>query len=368
MIEMTKENIERYLREALGEGAILLDAGTIGNLDEQGLKDFGYGRPLLVRWERKGKLGEAVISAMRGDKYGHQDYWDRARITLFQYEASKLMPRHVRPLGVGYVNAEGRLVPMRDVRELFIVNEKIEGSDYFLELERIRESGEATEADLELTRAFARWLAEIHAEKNDAEPDRYHRRIRNLIGDCECIYGIVDGYPHPYAMFNPERFQALEKRLVDWRWKLKAYTHRLAAVHGDFHPWNVLVRTGDDGAFDFGILDRSRGVWGEPADDVATMSMNYLLYGLLDGAIWLKGPFKKLYMTFWEAYLEATGDTEMAQVIAPFYVFRGLVVASPEWYPRLDPQVRQALFALVENVLEEDEFRFEEINRYLRRV
>lgn len=364
MIEMTKENIERYLQEALGGDVKLTGAGDIGSLDEQGLKDFGYGKPLLVRWERDGEPGEAVISVMRGDKYGHQDYWDRARILLFQYEASARLPRHVRPLGAGYMDAQGRMIPLHEVREFFIVNEKLEGSDYFLELERIREGGFCPQ-DLELARGFARWLAEIHAVKSN-ELDRYDRRVRNLIGDCECIYGIIDGYPRPYFMFTPERFQALEKRLVDWRWKLKDYAHRLAEVHGDFHPWNVLVRRDEAGAFGFSVLDRSRGVWGEPADDVATMSMNYLLYGLLDGNTQLEGPFLKLYMSFWETYLQATGDEQMLEVIAPFYVFRGLVVASPEWYPRLAPAVRTALFSLVEKVLADERFDYANINRYLR--
>ncbi|BBD08344.1 phosphotransferase family protein [Desulfovibrio ferrophilus] len=364
MIEMKREHIERYLQEALGGDVTFTGAGDIGSLDEQGIKDFGYGKPLLVRWEKDGVSGEGVISAMRGDKYGHQDYWDRARILLFQYETSARLSKHVRPLGAGYVNAEGRMIPLHEVREFFIVNEKLEGSDYFLELERIRK-GELLGQDLELTRGFARWLAEIHGVKHD-EVDRYDRRIRNLIGDCECIYGIIDGYPHPYSMFPPERFLALEKRLVDWRWKLKGYTHRLAEVHGDFHPWNVLVRRDEGAAFDFSVLDRSRGVWGEPADDVATMSMNYVLYGLLDGNTQLEGPFLDLYMAFWESYLEATGDREMLEVIAPFYVFRGLVVASPEWYPRLAPQVRTALLSLVEKVLEDERFDYADINRYLR--
>lgn len=363
MLEMTREAVETYLRETLGPGLRLVALGKIGSLDEQGIKDFGYGKPLLARWELDGEEGEAVLSAMRGDRYGHQDYWDRARVLMFQYETSARLPRHVRPLGMGYVDARGRMAPLADVREFFIVNEKLEGSDYFLELERIR-GGDFREEDLELARSFARWLAGVHAVRLD-DPDRYIRRIRNLVGDCECIFGIIDGYPHPYAEFPPERFRALEKRLVDWRWKLRGYVHRLAEVHGDFHPWNVLVRRDADGAFDFSVLDRSRGVWGDPAGDVATMSMNYALFGLLDGAVRLEGPFKELFRTFWKEYLRASGDFELAEVVAPFYVFRGLVVASPEWYPRLDPEVRRGLFRFVENVLEDGRFDYEDFNAYM---
>jgi len=364
MIELTHESIENYLRLALGDDVRLTAVGDIGSLDEQGIKDFGYGKPVLVRWERKGKVGEAVISVMRGDRYGHQDYWDRARILMFQYETGARMERHVRPLGMGYVDAKGGLVPMRGVQEFFIVNEKLEGSDYFLDLERIR-NGDFREADLELTRDFARWMARVHSVKLDS-PDRYIRRIRNLLGDCECIFGIIDGYPHPYAEFTPKRFQALEKRLVEWRWKLRGYTHRLSEVHGDFHPWNVLVQADESGRFDFRVLDRSRGVWGEPAGDVATMTMNYALFGLLGGKPKLEGPFLELYTAFWETWLTETGDTEAAEIIAPFYVFRGLVVASPEWYPRHTPEVRSALFRFVENVLENGRFDYTDFNRYLR--
>lgn len=362
MIDMTLEGIERYLQEALGGPVRLLSVGDIGTLDEQGIKDFGYGKPLKVKYQRYGETQEAVISAMRGDRYGHQDWWDRARILMFQHDTSSRMPRHVKPLGIGFVNAAGRMLPMKDAQELFIINEKLEGYDYFLDLERIRKEG-ATEADLELVRKFALWMAEIHSTKQD-EPDRYIRRVRNLIGDCECIYGIADGYPHPYEEFPEQRFIKLEKRLVDWRWKLRGYTHRLAEVHGDFHPWNILVRD-EGGEYDFSVLDRSRGVWGDPADDVATLALNFALFAMLDGTPSLQGPMEALYNTLWETYLDATRDSEMAEVIAPFFVFRGLVIASPEWYPSHAPEVRNALFRFVENVLEADRFDWRDFNKYL---
>ncbi|MCK9240326.1 phosphotransferase [Desulfocurvus sp.] len=364
MVELRRESVERYLCEALGGAVRVTALGAVGSLDEQGIKDFGYGRPLRVRWERDGEAGEAVISVMRGDRYGHQDYWDRARVAIFQFESGARMERHVRPLGLGYVDASGRLVPVRAPREFFLVNEMLPGSDYFRELERIRQRG-LTEHDLELAREFGRWLARVHSTRTD-EPDRYVRHVRNLVGDCECIFGIVDGYPHPYDAFPPERFRALEKRLVDWRWKLRGYTHRLAEVHGDFHPWNVLVTREATGRFDFRVLDRSRGVWGEPVGDVATMTLNYALFGLLDGRPRLEGAFLELYLALWREWLECTGDAQALEVVAPFFVFRGLVVASPQWYPRHTPEVRAALLRFVENVLEDGKFDYADFNRYLR--
>ncbi len=359
MIELKWDSIEAYLRSAFGEDARLLAAGDIGTLDTQGMKRFGYGKPLLVRFQAGGRVREAVISIMRGDKYGHQFYWDRAAILMFQYETSERLERHVKPLGIGYIDAAQRLIPVRDACEYFIVNEKLDGYDYFQDLDRIRK-GDFRPADEALAREFARWLARVHAQRHE-DPDFYYRRVRELIGSSECIMGLVDeAYPQPYAAFPESRFIALEKRLIEWRWKLKGYAHRLAAAHGDFHPWNVLVR----GDGEFFVLDRSRGEWNEPADDVATMATNYLLFGLYDQPR-LAGPFERLYRAFIEEYLARTGDTQLMEVIAPFFVFRGLVVASPEWYPGHPLPVREGLFRFLENVLADDVFDWEHINRYM---
>ena len=356
-IVVRPEAVERYLKEAFGPTARMLGAGEMGT-GGQGMKEFGYGKPVRLDFEVDGQVRRGVLSIMRGDKYGHQFYWDRAAILMFEYETGGEIEKHVRPMALGYFDQDDQLVPVSRPKEFFIISEMTPGYDYYLDLQRIQKTG-LEARDLDMARSFATWLARVHSLKKD-DPDLYLRRVRNLIGASECIFGLVDAYPHPYALFPPERFCALEKSIIDWRWKLRGFTHRLSQVHGDFHPWNVLVQ--EDGAKrDFAVLDRSRGEWGEPADDVATMSLNYVLFGLYDQPK-LAGDFERLYRTFWDTYLEATGDTEMLAVIAPFYVFRGLVIASPQWYPGHPLPVRQGLLHFLKAVLAADRFDYANIN------
>ncbi len=362
MIDLKPESVSEYLRRAFGPGAVLTDLGAIGTLDKQGIKRFGYGKPLLVRFSVDGEPREGVLSVMRGDKYGHQFYWDRAAILMFQFETSSLLPRHVRPMGLGYVDAANRLIPVAEPREFFIMNEKLEGYDYFLDLERIG-AGDYRPADLDMAKSLARWLAEIHARKKD-DPDLYYRHVRNLLGASECIMGLVDeAFPHPCEFMADADFVRLEKRLIDWRWRLRGFADRLSVVHGDVHPWNILV----DGKGNFSVLDRSRGEWGEPASDVASLAANYLLFGLLQNPeeARLSGPFAELWDALFAEYLSVSGDEGLLRALAPFFVFRGLVIVSPEWYPNHPAPVRRALLRFLTRVLEDEVFDWRNVNRYL---
>jgi hypothetical protein len=94
------------------------------------------------------------------------------------------------------------------------------------------------------------------------------------------------------------------------------------------------------------------------------MAVNYLLWSLY-GREKLAGPCRELYLAYFGEYLERTGDSEVLEVLAPFCVFRGLVIASPEWYPDHPEPVRRCLFNFVANVLEDGVFDWEHVNRYL---
>jgi hypothetical protein len=96
------------------------------------------------------------------------------------------------------------------------------------------------------------------------------------------------------------------------------------------------------------VLDRSRGEWGEPADDVAALAINYLFFGLRRAAHEGKPgdvaePFATLCRAFLDAYADATDDAELPEVLPPFLAFRAFVLAHPRWYPSLDDGTRNAI-------------------------
>lgn len=360
-MDLKRGELEAYLKGFYGRELSLLSTRKLGETIPlaEDLKGFGYGSPLLVEYEVKGKRGSAVLSAMRLQHgFGHDHFSDRARIMIWQNSTFASLPKHVPSLDVGYLTEKGKLVSAGDAREYFLLMEKIEGKEYFNDLERVKEQG-ATDLDYDRVMALSNYLAEIHAVKNDCPP-LYLRKVRETVGDGECIFGILDDYPDSPSFLDPDELQEVEKICVQWRWMLRGKAGRLCQVHGDFHPWNIMFREGTD----FTVLDRSRGEWGEAADDITALAMNYIFHSV-QKSLRLTGDFKDLFELFFENYLEKTGDEELLEVIAPFFAFRAVIVASPTWYPLLSDDVRRALFNFLENVLGSKKFNYRDVNSYL---
>lgn len=355
---MRRWAIERYLSSSLGRPVEVLKVERLGGGGD--VKGFGYGVPYALEFRVNGEVRRAVLQSMKPDHFGHEHRADRAQALLWAFDAYSKLPRHVKALDVGVFTSTGEMVSLKDYEEFFLLVERAEGREYWRDLEEVGERGYAAKLDRERCQALARYLVEVHSERLD-EPELYVRRVRELLGHGECIMGIVDSYPREFEVVSRRWFMEFEKLCVEWRWKLKEKTHRLRRVHGDFHPWNVLFREG----VDFTVLDRSRGEYGEPADDVAAMTINYIFFSLRKHGE-LRAGFRELFNLFFKEYLDATGDEELLETIQPFYAWRALVVASPIWYPTLPRQVREDLLRFSMNVLKSDKLNIEDVDSYLR--
>jgi len=361
VLHLSKEAILKYMRSLYGEKVEVIKVWKLGETpgSDIDLKGFGYGYPYVIEFKHDGKNKRVVLETMRpGEGFGHDHFSDRAQVLIWQNSAFNNLPKHVRSVDAGCFAPDGGLTSIGGCKEYFILTEFIEGKLYHLDLDRLKAAGSMSELDENRCVALSDYLADIHKLRHNSS-GLYVRRIRDLVGHGECIMGLLDSYPKEFAYVNKSYFIDIEKACVEWRWKLKERTHRLSQVHGDFHPWNILFREG----VDFTALDRSRGEWGEPADDVAALTINYLFYSLQKYGE-LNGVFERLFRLFWENYLRKTNDSEIFEVVQPFYAWRSLVVASPIWYPNLSVDVRVKLLNFAKNVLQHNRFNPIEVNSY----
>jgi len=365
VLSLRLEELRTYLSSVYKADIALQYVGELGKkrLEERpkkGLKGFGYGVPYMIEFAVEGETKSVILETVRPGGFGHDHFSDRAQILIWQHSAFNRLPRHVRSVDVGAFTVDGKMRSVGDCTEFFIVTEMVKGRPYYRDLDEIKERGSLIQLDIARCQALSDYIVQVHAVKRNA-PELYVRRIRDLLGHGECIMGLTDSYPPGLGYVNERDFCEIEKKCVEWRWKLKRKAHRCSQVHGDFHPWNVLFREKTD----FTMLDRSRGEWGEPADDVSTMSINYLFYSLQAYGK-LAGPFEELHRSFIWNYVQQTGDEELFSVVQPFYAWRGLVIASPIWYPSLTLDVRTKLFNFIKNVLETERFDPRDVNSYLK--
>jgi aminoglycoside phosphotransferase (APT) family kinase protein len=263
---------------------------------------------------------------------------------------------------VGAFRDRGPAVSLGETGEAFLLTEFCEGEAYAADFDRVAERGGLEERDRARALALADYLAGIHGEPV-SHPTWYRRRMRELVGSGECIAGIADSYPVPFGFIDDRLLHEIEALALGWRYRLRPRADRLRTIHGDFHPWNILFRSGTD----FSVLDRSRGAFGDPADDVASLAVNFLFFALRTAGRF-GGPFAELFRLFWDRYLERSGDEGLVEVIAPHLAFRALVLANPIWYPKESEPLRRHLFRFILSVLESDRFEVNRIPGYLKRA
>jgi len=336
-----------------------LDGRAVGHREEpHALKTFGYGEPVLVDCRIDGKPTKLVLRTVAVNQFDHQTRADRAAELILSYDTFNDLPHHARTLDLGAVTQDDRLLSLGEGGEFFILTEYVNGTAYAHDLQRLRDTGEATGADLMRARQLAIYLANIHRQPG-SDPTLYTRRVRATVGNGEGIMGLIDSYAES-KLVDRAWLVELEQTCVNWRWRLKEKTHRLAQVHGDFHPYNVIFAR--DGSFQ--LLNRSRGAWGEPADDVVCMAINYLFFSLQRSGR-LAAPFEQLWNIFWNTYLSSHNDAELLTVVAPFFAWRALVLASPLWY-NVSDHVRYALLSAARAILQTELFDPAKMNSYLQ--
>jgi hypothetical protein len=320
-----------------------------------------HGTGFLVTLDTEEGEKTYVLKDIAPGGLGHDYPSDRAAVLLLALDTYGRLPRHVNAVEVLSLQGDGTLRAVGGGKDYFLLMEKAEGTSYFKDLGELSGKSRLEKADREKIRVMAAYLKRIHARKKKSRT-LYLRRLRDIIGHGECLMGVFDAYPGGVLSYRD--MAGIEKMCIDWRARLKEKHTRLSQVHGDFHPGNIWFTGGPPAPNRLCLLDRSRGPWGEPADDLTALTINYVFFSVRHFNA-LAGPYDEALRLFFTEYIGMTGDREVLEVLAPFYAFRGAVVANPAFYPELTLRQRKLIFRFVRRVLETRRFAPERANEYI---
>jgi hypothetical protein len=334
-------------------GAAVVSVDRLGD-DERAsdatMKGTGFGVPIrVVLRERDGRERALVLHTARADDFGHDRRADRAAAMLLAYDTYGSVPNHVSAVDVGVIARDGALRSIADATEVYLLTEWVPGELYASDLRRIAVEG-AHARDLHRADALTDYLTALHI-RHQGRLAVYTRAVRDLVGSGEGIYGMIDGYDDDVPAAPPRRLARIEQRAAEWRWRLCGRETRVARIHGDFHPFNILFT----GERELTLLDASRGAAGEPADDVTALAINFVFFAIDTPGAWERG-LSNLWHRVWSRYMNATSDHEILEVAAPWLAWRALVVCNPRWYPNLSAEGRDRILAWVERALEARRF------------
>lgn len=352
-----RQALEAYFREVFGPSARFIEFKRLG----AGVHGGGF----LVEIETDDGRRRYVLKDLSPEGLGHDYPSDRAAVFLLANETYGKLPRHIKAIDVISMKEDGAIKSIGGGVDYFLLMEKAEGENYFNDLTEFSKKDSLDSRDIRKIKAMTLYLAEIHAVKKDSKT-LYWRKLRDTIGHGECLMGVFDTYPD--GILTYDEMAEIIKKSVDRNVRLKPKYRRLSQIHGDFHPGNIWFKAKEEdplnAEIDFILLDRSRGPWGEPADDITALTINYIFFSIKHYAS-LKGPYLEGLRLFFERYITLTGDDEIYGVVAPFFAFRGAVVANPVFYPELTSERRRLIFRFVNNVLDDNRFKIEKVNNYL---
>lgn len=356
---INENSLKNYLENKVG--------GKIGDFTMSPLGKGCLGIGYLLEFEADGKKYRKILKSLYAENMGKEYSADRAQSLILAHSSYSSMKNHIKSTDVIGLEKNGGIVSIGNAEEFFIIMEEARGEDYFNDLRRIGQRDKLEDADKNRVLILARYLADLHKQKFEKE-SLYKRKIRDTIGGGESLMGVMDMYPKKLDWFPKKTQVQIVQKAVEFWMRDKYRSARLCHIHGDFHPGNIWFT----GAEDFVILDRARGEFGEAADDITALTINFIFYALIYKGEF-SGALKESMDIFIKEYFRLANDKEMEKIIAPYWVFRAAVLCNPCFYSDAffgsagkANKVRKKIIKFALRILNAKKFSWKKINDYLK--
>ena len=352
--KIPKDAVEKYLKKRYKKAKIL-------EYKKLGSGWHGSGYKITARIDNRIKA--FILRTKNNINFSYDYSSDRAASFMLSHQLANRTPKHIKSLDVVGIAKNKNTVSVGNCHEFFQLVEPAKGKEYMEDLKRIKNKNRLEKNDKEKALTLSDYLVKLHKIKfkgnKEIAASVYKRHLRDCIGSGEMLIGVFDTYPDKISFAKEKEVTDIIKKSVELREKLKYNCQRLCRIHGDFHPGNILWDK--KGLI---VMDASRELYGDPADDLTSMAINYIWFSLMHKGNF-SGYFKELFDIFWGNYIRKTKDYEINKIAPLFFSFRGIVVAHPLFYKDQTNETRRKIFNFINNILDGKRFDCKKINSYI---
>jgi hypothetical protein len=327
-IKLSKQKMERHLKKTISPDIEVLDIRIAGDDPSKLLR---INNSILLECADKNGKQQYII---RYPKENISEFYKAECIRDYLWNAISGAGDKEAPeiISLGFFNDKNQVKSLSDFKNVFVIEEFIEGECYADILLNKSMNKECDADDLFFADNIVNYLA---------CREKYCDNGNEIFVLHDCLFLIEKFFIVINRLFWSGQITEddklhLEKRIIEWCQKIQKMNRDIVKSHNDFHPWNIIFTKHKE----LKVIDKGFPGYSDPARDLGTLFPNYLYFALHKRNTF-SGMCKFLLDYVLKRYIEKSRDDKVTEAIQPYFAMCCFILSNNKWYPDLNDDNRQ---------------------------
>jgi len=304
--------------DLLGEGLVAeaYKVEFIGNI-----------KPLVVRKTKNTNGG--MSKDYNSDKVGY---------FLLQHTCASNHINHCKSYGISFKDFKGEIFNLDTIKDTYQVIDYVSGKEFFETITNLEEKFDLVTPYLD---KIIDYLVQLHSIKPDFNKQKtnnlYNRHLKDVIGS-EVFLDVLDAWSENDDLVTLKIKEKVNSKLFILREQYKNNYKRCSRIHADLHFGNIFFNMKKE----LTVLDSARNPWGEPADDLICLLINFDYISIKKHKE-ITSYYENIKQYILKRYLEKTKDSDIKNYFDLFYILRLFILLNPNFFNN-NNKVRKILF------------------------